>query len=144
MIEYIKNHPEGSEIYQNGQSFICNKTMNYMINMWCIDHLFTYQGYREAVSKKLHIKHLIPIYLCETNAFIPIKRVKDYDNIFINMHAVFSFIGNSYETVITFKSMNKLKLPISLSKFKLQVEKLEMIRNTKVKHFHSLNHRKSL
>lgn len=138
------NDPKGTLIYQT-DGIICQKnTLVYTVSSMCEDHLFSYEGYRKAVTKKLKITYLIPIFLSDDLQLMPVKRFRDYDNIFINYAAITSYREDNDNIEIEFNSGTKIYIKMSLYSFNQQITKLKKIRNTKVKHFHRLNDSKCL
>jgi hypothetical protein len=144
MIEYMANDPLGTIIYQIDKITHYSHSLIYTINLMCEKQLFTYDGYRKAVSHQLNIKHLIPLYLDEDTQLLPTKRIRDYHNIYINYQAIASYSICHEMLEIIFISGRKIYIKMSLYSFKLHIQKLKKIRNTKVKHFHRLNDSKCL
>ena len=136
MIEYLTNHSDGTIIYQSDGFYTTKYSLLYTIEQFCMEHLFTYTGYRKAVKHVLKFTQLIPIYLDEYTQFISVKRVRDYDNYFINIKSI-SHIEQQKEMLqFTFISGRKLYIKMSLYRYNKLIENLSIIRNTKVKHFH--------
>ncbi len=136
MIEYVTNHPQGTIIYQTDIVKIEKKGLLHTMNLWCMKQLFTYEGYRKAVQHELHFNHLIPLYLSEDLQLIPIKRYRDYDNLYVNTKAVEHVEVHEDQLCLTFISERKIYIKMSLYRYNKLIEKLLIIRNTKVKHFH--------
>lgn len=101
-----------------------------------MEAFFSYEGYLKAVQKKYGKSYLIPLYINEQQIFIPIKRTRDYDNIWFNYAALTEVNIFDNEIELVFQSKRKLKVNISLNSLKRQIKYLEAIRNAKVKHFH--------
>ena len=144
MIEYIANDPQGTIMYQTDGITYYKHSLLHTIDDLCESYLFSYEGYRKAVDHQLSIKHLIPIYLDEDTQLIPIKRYRDYDNIFINYQAISSVSEHDQGLMIGFISGREIYIKMSVYSFNQQIEKLVKIRNTKVKHFHRLKDSKCL
>jgi competence transcription factor ComK len=68
---------------------------------------------------------------------IPTKRVRDYDNIWINYAAIDEIILRSGGIEIYFFGERQIYLKYSLNTLKNQIKVLSFIRSSKVKHFHS-------
>ncbi|HAX03952.1 MAG: hypothetical protein A2Y45_07435 [Tenericutes bacterium GWC2_34_14] len=136
MIEYLTNHREGTIIYQTDGFYISKYSLLYTIEHLCMEYLFTYSGYRKAVKHVFNFTHLVPIYLDEDLQFIAVKRVRDYDNIFINIKSIDHIEQQKDMLQITFTSGRKLYIKMSLYRYNKLIENLSIIRNTKVKHFH--------
>lgn len=142
MIEYIENNAYGAVIVENGQYFQTRKTNLSVIRDMCLEHLFSYEGYLKAVKKKIGITYLIPVYLDEANAFIPTRRTRDFDNLWINVKAIRHIKDIDTGIVVVFNSGHEKELKISSSKVNLRIAALETIRKMKVKHFHGHSYRK--
>ncbi|MCF7929969.1 MAG: competence protein ComK [Acholeplasmataceae bacterium] len=136
MIEYIVNHRNGSLIYQSDAIQQSNKTNLSVIKKLCLSALFTYDGYLKAVQNKFGKSYLIPVYINEEQMFIPIKRTRDYENIWINYAALIDVVSYHDYVKIIFESKRILNINISLKSLQKQIKYLEAIRNAKVKHFH--------
>ncbi|MDY0075365.1 MAG: competence protein ComK [Acholeplasmataceae bacterium] len=136
MIEYITNTSVGTKIYKTNSVEEVRYSILHTLDNLCMKHLFTFDGYRKAVHKTLNIKRLIPIYLDEYTQFIPVKRFRDYEHLLINHMAVSNIVEHDEGLCIQFLSGRKLYIKMSLYSWKKQIEKLTLIRNTKVKHFH--------
>lgn len=136
MIEYIINNVKGCLIYQSESIKQSNKTNISIIKELCMEAFFSYEGYLKAVQKKYGKSYLIPLYVNEQEIFIPIKRTRDYDNIWFNYAALTEVNIFDNEIELVFQSKRKLKVNISLNSLKRQIKYLEAIRNAKVKHFH--------
>lgn len=136
MIEYIINNAKGSLIYQSHSMKQSNKTNLSIIKEICISSLFTYEGYLKAVQTKFGKSYRIPVYINEEQMYMPTKRTRDYDNIWINYSALIDVVSLGDHVEVTFESQRKLCINISLKSLQRQIMYLEAIRNAKVKHFH--------
>jgi competence transcription factor ComK len=137
MIQYIENTAEGSILYQEGA--IVKLTMSNLsyIKKKCLESLFTYEGYLKAVQKKIGLKYKVPVYIDDATRMIPTKRVRDYDNIWINYASIRELIERLEGTDIIFYGNRQIHLKNSYKTLKKQIDELERIRFIKVKHFHS-------
>ncbi|MBN2299672.1 MAG: competence protein ComK [Acholeplasmataceae bacterium] len=137
MIEYIKNDAYGCYVFQNGKS-IHNKSSNLSyIKKLCYGALFTYEGYLKAVQINHGKSYKIPLYIDDDIMLIPSGRARDFENIWINYAAIKQIIDMNQSIEVVFNSNSKLMLNISINAFKRQISYLRLIRNEKVKHFHS-------
>lgn len=136
-MNYIINTAYGCQIYQKNQ--IVKKNMNALsyIKKLCLNHLFTYQGYIQACRKVLNLKYKIPLYITATLQLIPIKSIRDYDNIWINYAYVRTYSADEAGLLVFFYDGTQLVANISIKTFKTQIKRLNAIRDMKVKHFHS-------
>lgn len=137
MILYIENSPEGSIIYQEKDTVRLTISNLSYVKKRCIQALFTYEGYLKAVQKKLDIKYKVPVCIDDLTMLIPTKRVRDYDNIWINYMSVDRVIESSEGIEIYFYGNRQIHLKISSKTLKRQIRDLERIRLVKVKHFHA-------
>jgi competence transcription factor ComK len=137
MILYIENTAEGSILYQ--EETIIKLTMSNLsyIKKKCLESLFTYEGYLKAVQKKIGLKYKVPVYIDDVTRMIPTKRVRDYDNIWINHAAIRELVEGIDGTDIYFYGNRQIHLKNSYKTLKNQIDELERIRFIKVKHFHS-------
>jgi len=136
MIEYLVNNAFGCLIYKNGKAIQYKGTNLSYIKKICLEHLFTFDGYMKAVQKQYGKRYRIPLFVDELHMFIPIKRIRDYDNIWINFTAVAEFKELEQTIEVIFQSQQKLQLNISMKSLRKQINHLEAIHNVKVKHFH--------
>lgn len=137
MIEYIVNNANGCLIYQSEGVRQSNKTNMSIIKELCLIAFFSYEGYLKAVQSKYGKSYRIPVYVDEEQMFMPIKRTRDYDNIWLNYAAIIEVTSFDDHIELVFESKRKLRVNISLKSLKRQIKYLEAIRNAKVKHFHS-------
>lgn len=137
MIEYIKHEKNQTIIYQDGKMTIMNQSVLYVIHQLCIEHLTTYEGYVKAVQSKYHRHHLIPVVLSSDLMLIPMMRIRTYENIWVNSAAIQSIHSTNHGVIITFFGLNQLQINKNLSYFKKAINFVNMIKNEKVKHFHT-------
>ncbi|MFA6800624.1 MAG: competence protein ComK [Acholeplasmataceae bacterium] len=136
MIEYIINERLKTIIYRNNTTEISDKSMVFVIKTLCYDHLLSYEGYKKAVKTKLGYYYKIPLYLDMQTQLIPIKRIKDFDNIWINLPAIKDIKNNDTFVCINFYSGKTLHLKIEYKTLIKQIEQLNQIRIFVSKHFH--------
>lgn len=136
MIEYMHHSPEGTILYDEEGKKKINHRMPWLIQQWCYEHLMSYDGYLKAVKLHLGYAHRVPLYLCDELMLIPLGRVRDYDMIWINHASVKRFWTEDHRFYIHFVSGCTIEVNTTQKRYALQVKKLEIIRNTKVKHFH--------
>ena len=136
MIEYIINSAKGTTVYQTDQiTHVSMFNLNYVKKL-CHEALFSMEGYHEAIRKRLGITYNIPIYIHDELMLIQTKRMRDYDNIWINAAAIQMVKETDSGICIVFLSGRKIYLSLALNRFKARLKCLIMIRNLKVKHFH--------
>ena len=136
MIEYIINNTSGCLVFQDGISMQHSKTNLSVVKQLCMKNLFTYEGYLKSVRYLFDKHYLIPVYVNETLMLIPTKRVRDYENIWINFMAIEDIQKTEYGTCILFFSKIKLNVNLKIETLQKQIQYLKEIRNHKVKHFH--------
>jgi competence transcription factor ComK len=136
-MNYIINTAYGCKIYQKNQ--MIKKDMNALtyVKKLCLNHLFTYQGYIEACRKVLNLKYKIPLHIKDSIQLIPIKSIRDYDNIWINYAYVKAYDAYNKGLIVFFYDGTQLVTNISIKTFRAQIKRLNDIRDIKVKHFHS-------
>ncbi|MCD4827380.1 MAG: competence protein ComK [Acholeplasmataceae bacterium] len=136
-MNYIINTAYGCKLYQH-QSFK-EEHMNAFtyIKKICLTQLFTYKGYIFACQKTFNFKYKIPLYITDSLQFIPSKNARDYDSIWINYANVYAYVAIKNGISITFYDGTKVDIKISIKTFKTQINRLNLIREVKVKHFHS-------
>jgi len=137
MIQYIENTAEGSILYQEGTTIKLTMSNLSFIKKKCLESLFTYEGYLKAVQKKIGIRYKVPVYIDDVTWMIPTKRVRDYDNIWINYAAIREVEEGIEGLDIYFYGDRKIHLKNSYQTLKKQIDELDRIRLIKVKHFHS-------
>jgi competence transcription factor ComK len=133
---YIVNTAYGCIIYQKNESI--KKSINTFsyIKKLCLEHLFTYHGYIEACRKVLKLKYKIPLYINDVLQLIPIKSVREYDNIWVNYAYIKSYEAHNDGIEVFFYDGTQIVLNVSIKTFTTQIKRLNVIREVKVKHFH--------
>ncbi|MFA6377467.1 MAG: competence protein ComK [Acholeplasmataceae bacterium] len=137
MIEYIKHEHHNTHIYQSDKIDIVSESAFSVIKKLCLDHLVTYEGYVKAIQVKYQKKQLIPLVLSDEISLIPLLRVRDYENIWVNSVEIKALKVKKSGFSITFMSGNTLEVSKSITGFKNALKLANMIKNEKVKHFHS-------
>lgn len=137
MIEYIKHEHHNTHIYQSDKIDIVSESAFSVIKKLCLDHLVTYEGYVKAIQVKYQKKQLIPLVLSDEISLIPLLRVRDYENIWVNSVEIKALKVKTSGFSITFMSGNTLEVSKSITGFKNALNLANMIKNEKVKHFHS-------
>ena len=142
MIEYIIHEQYKTYVYQTDSIEIFDKSNLSIVKQICLRHLFTYEGYLKAVKKYFNYRYRIPIYIHEGLQLFSSKRIKDYDNIWINLASVdsYTFLGN--RVILTFTSHRQLIITWSRISFQEQIKRLNAIKFHISKHFHGLDYRK--
>lgn len=135
MIEYIVNNAFGCLVYQEGEIVQMRKTNLSFIKELCLDNMFSYSGYLKAVKKKISISYKTPVYIDDLNMFIPTRRVRDYENIWVNCAAVKNVFKSEGGVKIRFFSDKEKIINISFNSFIKQMKQLEVIRKVKVNTF---------
>ncbi len=136
MIDYVVNNAFGCIVYQNALVTQYKMSNLSYIKKMCIAHLFTYEGYLKAVQKNLGKRYKIPVAINSNTLFIPLKRSRDYDNIWVNFASITDIHELDHSIEVVFVSKRKLYLDISMKSLRKQIKYLEAINNVKVKHFH--------
>ncbi|MGI6787522.1 MAG: competence protein ComK [Acholeplasmataceae bacterium] len=127
MIKYIINTPYGSNIIKENEIIESKDSNLSIIKKICLDNLFTYDGYLKAINKIFNKKHNIPVYVNKKNLFIPLKRVRDYDNIWINYASILTYKSYDKKTLIIFNDYEKMIINLKYDLFKKRVELLSNI-----------------
>lgn len=133
MIKYIINTPYGSKIFKLYEIIESKLNNLSIIKRLFIENLCTYEGYIKAVSKTFNIKHNIPVVINKDNLFIPLKRVRDYDNIWINYSSVITYNKFENQTIIIFKDFEQKVINLKYNIFLKRVETLKQIMKHKIK-----------
>lgn len=122
MIKYLINTPYGCNIIYKDKTITSKRNNLSIIKSYCLKELFTYEGYIKAIKSLFGDVQLIPVVINSNNIFIPTKRVRDYDNIWINISAVILIEEKNSQTTLTFKDYQKLTINIKYQKFIKRVE----------------------
>lgn len=139
MILFLKNTNEGTRVYKSNFKYSnLSNSLNYNIEKLCNKFLFSYNGYKKALKLKLNLKSLQPLYLNKNLILIPIKNIKDYDNLFINFKAITSIIKiNSENTKLIFDTGEFLNINKNINFFfekEKEIIKIEnYLNNLKIK-----------
>ncbi|MBN2268745.1 MAG: competence protein ComK [Acholeplasmataceae bacterium] len=137
MIEYIKHEHQMTYIYQDSHISKHKHSMNAIIHSLCIEHLITYDGYVKAIQKKYHKSQRIPLVLSNDLMLIPIMRIRDYENIWINHSAIKAFYTSPKGIIITFFSNHTLEIDKNMAFLEKAINFVNIIKKEKVKHFHT-------
>ncbi len=136
MIEYITHLNLNTIIYKTDKTEILSKSVLSIINKICMDELTTYDGYKKAIKHKFNYQYKIPLYLNDNIQLIPIERVRNYANIWVNYAAIKDVKIESGIIRLVFISGRNLDLFIKPKILSKQVERLNQIRLFRSKHFH--------
>lgn len=111
MIYYIKNEVGGAFIYPF-KRFAGASTLSTVKSL-CLKHLFTLEGYLKSAKKILNIQYKIPIIISRSTALFSIKGYKDYENIWINYHAIKEIYYQKEMIVFIFDTHHLLEVKLS-------------------------------
>lgn len=137
MIEYIKHNNLLTYVYKTYETNIIHKPVISYIKTMCYQHLFDYQGYKNAIKRVFGYKYKIPLYIDTQIQLIPTERIKNYENIWVNFQAIEKIISLDSNLEIQFYSGHKLRIKVSMNTMKKQIKRLEQIRIYLSKHFHA-------
>jgi competence transcription factor ComK len=137
LIEYIKHHQLLTYVYKNNETEIINKPVISYIKSLCYKHLFNYEGYKDAIKRVFGFKYKIPLYIDESLQLIPIERVRNYENIWVNFKAIDEIKVKEDTLEIYFYSHQKITIKSKMKTMKNQIKRLEQIRIYVSKHFHA-------
>jgi competence transcription factor ComK len=135
MIEYIENHPLGSTIFYIDDIKQSTHRAQYHIECLCKQALFTYEGYIKALKKVINVSYQIPVFIDQLHGFIPISRVRDYENKWINWFAVSKINEHFNELELQFISGRRLYINYSMKRLKKRIDLLMKIKSMKVNIF---------
>lgn len=132
----LVNTSHGLEVYQNDGNMTIQKCHNltYIKNL-CHNHLFSYQGYIEAIKKVLGMSYKIPVYMSPYHQWIATSNIRSYDNIWINLANMKSFHKDLKGTRIVFLNGQTIAIQNKYEDIKRMIDKLNVIKAYKVKHF---------
>lgn len=136
MIEYIKHEGLMTKVVKTNKILYLNKPMISIIKSLCYEKLFSYEGYKKAVRKKLDMSYKLPLYVDEVLQLFPIENTRNYENIWINSVLIKDMRMSEEGVCITFFSMHKIYVNSSLNSINEQINRLKQIRNMLSKHFH--------
>lgn len=142
MIEWIANEQNQTIVYQTeGIKTYAIFNLSYVKHL-CLDHLFTYEGYIKAIKHQFDFKYRIPIYLDASLILIATRRIKDYENIWINYASIASitYIGNRIR--LGFTSHQTIDIAMTRQAFSEQIKRILKIKFHISKHFHKVDYRK--
>ena len=128
MIKYIINNAYGAIIYQYDKAIQSSDNNLSIIKKLCLDYLFTYEGYLKAIQKKFNKFHQLLVYLNRKIIFVPIKRVRDYDNIWINCAQVISAQKVNNKTLLIFKDHSRLEIDLKYYQWCNRITLVEAIK----------------
>ena len=75
-----------------------------------LNQLTSYKGRIDAVKRKFKIQKLIPVYIDNSNIFVPINNLKEYENIYINAARVIKTVAKGKSTIVYFIDKTKLEV----------------------------------
>ncbi len=126
-IQFIKNTNNLTEIMRKKGVRYANKAVITVIKLLCEIQLFSYESRIRFTKKYLSIKSKVPIFINNDNLFIPTQSPKNYENIWINYFEIFGYRSFNCKTVIIFKDLKELIIPITYRSFKNSIKKAEDI-----------------
>lgn len=89
MIILIKSNKLETIIYKSGKTKeITNDSPTNYINDLCLKKLFDLRGYKLSIKHILQIDKKIPIYIDKETLLIPLKNLKDDNQLYINFYAL--------------------------------------------------------
>ncbi|TNF08622.1 MAG: hypothetical protein EP317_02695 [Bacillota bacterium] len=135
MIEYIENHSEGSIIFYTDDIRYSRFRAFYHIEQLCKLALFSYDGYIKSLKNIYNLTYQIPVYINESQGFIPILRIRDYENKWINWFAVTKVNECFNGLELEFISGRRLHINFSLKRLKKRIDALMKIKSLKVNIF---------
>lgn len=136
MIEYIVNNAYGCLVYKEDRIKQLKKSNLSYVKELCISSLFTYKGYLKANKIENKLVSKVPVYINDQTMLIPIKRTRDYDNIWINYAAIKNMLPDGKGLKVIFHSNREVAIDNSANQLMKQITQLKMIRKMKSKHFH--------
>ncbi|MGE4320885.1 MAG: competence protein ComK [Acholeplasmataceae bacterium] len=136
MIEYIEHAGLMTKVVKTHEILYFNKPMITIIKNLCYDKLFSYEGYKKAVRKRLDMSYRLPLYIDEDLQLFPIENTRNYENMWINSVLIKDIHMSEDGVSITFFSMHKIYVNTSLNSINKQIKRLNQIRNLLSKHFH--------
>lgn len=142
MIEWISNEQNQAVIYQIDDVKRLNKSNLSVIKSLCMTYLFTYEGYLKAVKQVFNYRYRIPLYISDELMLIATRRVRDYENIWINYASITHVAYEKNCINMTFASNKTLKVSMTQYAWQQQVKRLMSIKLYISKHFHSSFYRK--
>lgn len=137
MMNYMSNTAYGCQLYKENEIIKINMNALTYVKRLCLMHLFTYKGYIQACQKTLDFKYKIPLYLNDRLQLIPVKSIRDYDNVWVNYAYIKSYNEDLGGLHVLFYDGATITLPISKKTLIGQINRLNAIREVKIKHFHS-------
>lgn len=130
MIKYIKNHPQGSIIFDISTTTNHLSAMG-MIKNYCLKYLTSYEGYLKAVRHHFGWKRSIPIVLSKYEVYFSTMTQRHYDCVWINYAAIKKYTFIEAKMHITFYDEKLFIIKMSRHKFesiKDRITKIESYR----------------
>lgn len=137
MIEYIANDNKGCTVYQIESERHHPFSALYIVKRICLEHLFTYDGYKKSIEFLFHKIHLVPIVLSKNLILLPTERARNYENIWINIKAIQKLTKSESGIIITLMSGKQVLVHRSMKQILNQIAFSKEIESIKVKHFHT-------
>ena len=95
-------------------------TIRQFLNRLCICYGFTYEGSRRAISKSLHIRRDLPLYLNNQLLLFPIKDLQNQVRVWINYAVLQESIWKGKECHLFFQGQVELTCVMSNPSFERQ------------------------
>ena len=132
MIKYITNTVYGCNIYHTTHQTSLNINNLSLVKKMCLEELFSYEGYLKGVKAKFGSVRLIPVYINKNILLIPTKRVRDYENIWLNYSQILLIESSDNKTKVTFKDYTNITINIKYHNFIKRIKLAKKIINYKL------------
>lgn len=142
MIVTIGPHPNGARILSTEEDTVINRSVLSIVRRLCLEGLFSHEGYVKAVKKAFGFKYLIPIYISDQLALIPLGRIKNHETVWLNVAAMTGIHKEDHQVIITMRGNHRIETNLSEKRIDRRIQTLLMIREAKVKHFHCVSYSK--
>lgn len=127
-MEYIKTNGNDILVSYQGKKEIVNSTHKRFISILLEKNLREYKTYCRLVTRNLKIKTRIPVYIDLNTLLLPIYSPRNYDCTWINYFSIIAiYNNNSNDSIIIFRSGNKLEVKRSVYSLKRQIENAILI-----------------
>jgi competence transcription factor ComK len=136
-MNYVCRSGYGISVSHQNKRIDLNMSLQFFLNMLCLQHFTTFEGSKQASKSLLKTTHKLPVFISDELLVFPTHSIRHNEVIYINYSNIL-YTKESFEnnTVFMFKNGEKLVSKQSFNKIKLQLLKTEkLLENRK---FHQL------
>lgn len=115
---YIKQDTQGSHLIYENYTTHTDKPLISVIKLICQTVLVSYESRILCTKQRFNIHSLVPLYVNSALLLIPTGSPRSYETMWMNYCQIVSFQKYKQHTIVLFKNLVEVEIPISYSRFK--------------------------